>query len=326
MGRRPGPARPRRPGPPARTSRPGPRPLREALPILEEIGARLEIARCLAGLGRVALDLGAAGQAHRYLARSIKLSQATGTRVGVARGLEAFAALAVRENQPERAVQLAAAAAALRESAGVPPLPPSRTDTYLAPARHLGEAAIARLWAQGQALSSEAAVALATDTQPSKAAADSEGRALTLAEPEATSPSPAPDGTGPVLAAAPAGRDDRAGPDRLEYPPPILADPAAGCGCCPAAAARPGSASWRITACGRPRTRPSPAAGSGLPDRAATAEAGPPRAGTKSNPSKKRATAALSRIVATGPLIRWFTRRVISAICRHAAIEGSSRW
>ena len=30
----------------------------EALPILREIDARPEIARCLAGLGRVALDLG----------------------------------------------------------------------------------------------------------------------------------------------------------------------------------------------------------------------------------------------------------------------------
>jgi predicted ATPase/tetratricopeptide (TPR) repeat protein len=157
----------------------------EALPILEEIGARLEIARCLAGLGRVALDLGAARQAQRYLARSIKLSQATGTRVGVARGLEAFAALAVQEKQPERAVQLAAAAAALRESAGVPPLPPARAEPYLAPARHLGEAVIARLWAQGQALSTEAAVALAIAIPPSTAAAG-EARALTAASPEAT--------------------------------------------------------------------------------------------------------------------------------------------
>ncbi len=109
--------------------------------------------------------------------------------IGVARGLEAFAALAVREKQPERAVQLAAAAAAVRESAGVPPLPPARTETYLAPARHLGEAAVARLWAQGLALSSEAAVTLAVDVRPSKAA-DGDVRALTVAaEPEATLPS-----------------------------------------------------------------------------------------------------------------------------------------
>jgi tetratricopeptide (TPR) repeat protein len=89
----------------------------EALPILQEIGARPDIARCLAGLGRVALDLGATGQARRYLTRSIRLSQATGVRISVARGLEAFAALAGREERPELAVQLTAAAAAVRTGA-----------------------------------------------------------------------------------------------------------------------------------------------------------------------------------------------------------------
>jgi DNA-binding NarL/FixJ family response regulator len=135
----------------------------EALAILHEIGARLQIARCVAGLGRVAIDLGAFEQARRHLTRSIRLGLATGTRVGVARGLEAFAELAVREEQPERAVLLTAAAAALREAAGVPPLSSARTERYLAPARHLGEAAVAGLWAQGQAMSSEAAVALALE-------------------------------------------------------------------------------------------------------------------------------------------------------------------
>jgi predicted ATPase/DNA-binding CsgD family transcriptional regulator len=151
----------------------------EALPILEEIGARPEIARCLAGLGRVSLDLGAAGQARGLLARSIQLSRATGSRTGIARGLEAFAALAVYEDRPGQAVQLAAAAAALRDSAGLPPLRGARAETYLAPARRLGEPAVARLWAQGQALSSDAAIALAVDPhQPSAAADDSP--ALTL--------------------------------------------------------------------------------------------------------------------------------------------------
>jgi predicted ATPase/DNA-binding NarL/FixJ family response regulator len=135
----------------------------EALAILHEIGARQEIARCVAGLGRVAIDLGAFEQARRHLTRGIRLGQATGTRVGVARGLEAFAELAVREEQPERAVLLTAAAAALREAAGVPPLARARTERYLAPARHLGEAAVTRLWAQGQAMSGEAAVALALE-------------------------------------------------------------------------------------------------------------------------------------------------------------------
>ncbi len=133
----------------------------EALAVLREIGGRPEIARCLAGLGRVAMDLGATEQARRHLTRGIRLSQATGARIGIARGLEAFAALAVRENRPGQAVQLIAAATALREQAGLPPRAGARTETYLAPARRLGEAAVAQLWAHGLAMSSEAAVALA---------------------------------------------------------------------------------------------------------------------------------------------------------------------
>ena len=133
----------------------------EALPILQGIGARPEIARCLAGLGRVAMDLGATGEARQYLAGSLQLSHATGARIGVARGLEAFAALAIHEHRPELAVQLIAAASALRETAGLPPLPGARAERYLAPARRLGDAAVARLWARGLALSSEDAVALA---------------------------------------------------------------------------------------------------------------------------------------------------------------------
>ena len=135
----------------------------EALAILREIGARPEIARCLAGLGRVAMDLGALEQARRHLTRSLRLSHATGARIGVARGLEAFAALTGHEGQPELAVQLAAAATTLRETAGLRQLPGARVEEYLAPARRLGDAAVARLWASGRALTSEAAVALALD-------------------------------------------------------------------------------------------------------------------------------------------------------------------
>jgi predicted ATPase/DNA-binding CsgD family transcriptional regulator/tetratricopeptide (TPR) repeat protein len=153
----------------------------EALAILREIGARPEIARCLAGLGRVAMDLGATEQARRHLTRSLRLSHSTGARIGVARGLEAFAALAVRENRAELAVQLTAAATALREAAGLPPLPGARTESYLAPARRLGDAAVARLWAHGLALSSEAAVALALDL-PTATEPDGENRNLAVVD------------------------------------------------------------------------------------------------------------------------------------------------
>jgi predicted ATPase/DNA-binding CsgD family transcriptional regulator len=149
----------------------------EALAILREIGARPEIARCLAGLGRVAMDLGAFEQARRHLTRSLRLSHATGARIGVARGLEAFAALTGHEGRPELAVQLAAAAAALCETAGLPPLSGARVEAYLAPARRLGDAAVAQLWASGLALTSEAAVALALDAPvgPEPSVARSEG-------------------------------------------------------------------------------------------------------------------------------------------------------
>ena len=140
----------------------------EALPVLREVDSRPEIARCLAGLGRVALgrvavDPGEAVVARAHFAESVRLSVSTGSRIGVARGLESFAALAIAEGRPERAVQLAAGAAALRDAAGLPPLPGARTERYLAPARGLGEPVVRRLWAEGLAMPGEVAVALALD-------------------------------------------------------------------------------------------------------------------------------------------------------------------
>jgi DNA-binding CsgD family transcriptional regulator len=156
----------------------------EALAILREIGARPEIARCLAGLGRVAMDLGAIEQARRHLTRSLRLSHATGARIGVARGLEAFAALAGREGRLELAVQLAAAATVLRERAGLRPLSGARIEGCLSPARRLGDAAVARLWASGRALTAEAAVTLAlaasSSSWPNGEGEDGEGPVLTV--------------------------------------------------------------------------------------------------------------------------------------------------
>jgi DNA-binding CsgD family transcriptional regulator len=135
---------------------------REALPILREIDSRPEIARCLAGLGRAAIDLDDFDAARQYLTDSLRLSHTTGSHIGMTRALEAFAALAVREDQLERAVRLTAAASALREAAGLPPWPGARRERLLDTARgHLGSPAIERLWAQGLATNTEAAVALA---------------------------------------------------------------------------------------------------------------------------------------------------------------------
>jgi DNA-binding CsgD family transcriptional regulator len=135
-----------------------------ALPILREIDARPEIARCLAGIGRMALDEGETELAREHLAESLRLSQTTGARAGVAHGLDWMAALAVRQGRSDLGVLLAAAASVLRQSAGFPPFAGSRIERYLAPARRdLGEPAVARLWAEGAALSADEAVALALE-------------------------------------------------------------------------------------------------------------------------------------------------------------------
>ena len=159
----------------------------EALAYLREINARPEIARCLSGLGRVATEAGATALAREHLTESLRLSRDTGTRIGVARGLESFAALAVREDEPERAVLLAAAATALRETAGLPPLSGARAERYLAPARRLGDAAVAELWARGLELSTAAAIAVALEP-PAAPATPAESAAAALAATATASP------------------------------------------------------------------------------------------------------------------------------------------
>ncbi len=135
----------------------------EALDILRQVNARPEIARCLAGLGRIAMEQAEFQLARLRLTESIELSDAIGSRIGVIRALDAFAALEVREDRPDRAVQLTAAAAACREAAQLPAVAGARTQRILDAAAGLGDHVIARLWAAGAGMSSAAAVALALD-------------------------------------------------------------------------------------------------------------------------------------------------------------------
>ena len=152
-----------------------------ALPILREIDSRPDIARCLAGIGRVGLDQGQLALARPHLAESLRLSQLTGARTGVARGLESFAALCFQEGQDAQgaggsagardgqarlAVLLSAAATALREAAGLPAPPAGRTQQYLDAARGLGQEALSELWEEGRRLTLDAAVTLALTSGP----------------------------------------------------------------------------------------------------------------------------------------------------------------
>jgi len=133
----------------------------EALAILREVNARPEIARCLAGLGRIAIEQSDLVAARQHLAESLLLSYASGSRIGMARGLEVMARLAVLEGSPQTAVRLAGAVTGLRRAAHLPPVPGARTQRLLDAAAGLGEHAVARLWADGIAMPSSAAVRLA---------------------------------------------------------------------------------------------------------------------------------------------------------------------
>ena len=135
--------------------------------IFRELDAWPEIARCQAGIGWIAVTGGDFGLATDSLAESLRLNQACGQRLGIARGLEAFAALAAARQQPERAARLAGAACQLRESlghgAGIGP----RIEEVLDFARgRLGASAAAALFAEGRELTAEDAVSFALGSEP----------------------------------------------------------------------------------------------------------------------------------------------------------------
>ncbi len=136
-----------------------------ALSLYQEIDARPEIARCLAGIASVALTQGDLGLARASLTESLQLSLATGQRLPVARGLEAFAALEARAGDPARAARLAGAAVELR--GGHAPLSGARLAVLLGPARKtLGEPYAAALLAEGRAMTAAEAVAYAVQPSP----------------------------------------------------------------------------------------------------------------------------------------------------------------
>src|SRR5690348_8823125 len=63
----------------------------DAMEIFRELDAWPEIARCQAGIGWIAVTTGDYDQAQESLAEALRLNQAGGQRLGIARGLEAFA-------------------------------------------------------------------------------------------------------------------------------------------------------------------------------------------------------------------------------------------
>ena len=131
-----------------------------ALSLYQEIDARPEIARCLAGIASVALIQGDLDLCRASLTESLALSLATGQRLPVARGLEAFAALEAQAGDAVRAARLAGAALELRSAAGHPPSAGAgaRLEDLLGPARRsLGELRANALLEEGRAMGADEA-------------------------------------------------------------------------------------------------------------------------------------------------------------------------
>jgi predicted ATPase/DNA-binding CsgD family transcriptional regulator len=146
----------------------------DALALYRDIDAKPEILRCLAGLGWVALEDGNLELASSRFGESMRLSVASGQRLAIARGLEAFAVLANENNQPERATILAGAALELRRVVGhLPSLrAKARIDTLLDVARDgIGSGTVNALLEKGRAMTywEAANLAMRSNNEPIEA-------------------------------------------------------------------------------------------------------------------------------------------------------------
>jgi predicted ATPase/DNA-binding CsgD family transcriptional regulator/Tfp pilus assembly protein PilF len=139
----------------------------DAMEIFRELDAWPEIARCQAGIGWIAIAGGELDLAGESLAEGLRLNQMCGQRLGIARGLEAFAALAAARQQPQQAAQLAGAACQLRDSLGLPGGVGPKIEQVLEISRErLGAARAAALFAAGREMAVEDAVRYALGSRP----------------------------------------------------------------------------------------------------------------------------------------------------------------
>jgi predicted ATPase/DNA-binding CsgD family transcriptional regulator/transcriptional regulator with XRE-family HTH domain len=119
--------------------------------------------RALLGLGHTMLARGEPSLAAQHFAEGLGLARQLGLRVDIAAGLEGLACLAASLDKPQRALELAGAATALRQSAEAPVSRGARhlLNPFLEPARKmLGEPAARTAFERGRALPLEAAFAL----------------------------------------------------------------------------------------------------------------------------------------------------------------------
>jgi ATP/maltotriose-dependent transcriptional regulator MalT len=148
--------------------------LEEGLVLRRQVGERWGLAFTLDALGRVALAEGHYAEAQTVLCESLRLRHELGDRLGMADSLESIAALSAAEAGGVTAIELAGAAASLREAIGAPLDPNGRAmlDHWLFALRQvLGETATTLAWEAGRSSSLDQAVELAlaaTESPPTR--------------------------------------------------------------------------------------------------------------------------------------------------------------
>jgi ATP/maltotriose-dependent transcriptional regulator MalT len=146
----------------------------ESLVLHRQTGERFQLAFCLDVVGQVATAEGQYAQARAVLRESLNVRQDLDDRAGIAATLESIATLAAAETQPECAVQLAGAAAGIREQVEAPLYPMGRAmlDKWLVPLRQvLGAETTTVAWEAGRDMPIEQALDLAlaaTEAPPTR--------------------------------------------------------------------------------------------------------------------------------------------------------------
>jgi tetratricopeptide (TPR) repeat protein len=135
----------------------------ESVHLHRMLGDAFGLVDALGELGRAALELGDLEVARSSFLETLDALAPIGYRTAVAITLEYIAELESRLGHPERALRLAGAAEALKESAGgqVPPEFVALSDPRGAARPALSEEDIAAAWEEGRAMSLEEAVAYA---------------------------------------------------------------------------------------------------------------------------------------------------------------------
>ena len=124
----------------------------ESLSAFRDLGDQWGVASSLADLGNLACDQKDYAAAQSSYAESIRIFRELDHKRGIARLLECFAALAAARMKPERALRLAGAAAALRQTLGarLPPAEQAAIERNLQSARQmLANSAGAAAWTEG---------------------------------------------------------------------------------------------------------------------------------------------------------------------------------